>query len=118
MDKGEFVLAITWPSYVRKIKDKWEERQKRINFVIDRPILLIDDLFQKGTTPTEADIDIAWEIMEARNTYGRPTIITSERYLNEIFDLRESLHGRIKAHVGRNVIEIKRGIDRNNRLEE
>lgn len=57
-------------------------------------VLYIDDLFK--TTPTDADVGLAFEIINYRAMSNRVTLISSERTLDEILTIDEALGGRIK----------------------
>ena len=58
------------------------------------PVLYIDDFLKGGTT--EADIKIAYELLNARyNTEALRTVISSEYGLEEIMQIDEALGGRI-----------------------
>lgn len=74
-------------------------------------LLLIDDLL-KGK-PTDADLRIFMDILDSR--YGRnlPTIITTEKYLDELLSLDEAF-SRINERS--TVIQINREKERNLRL--
>ena len=61
-------------------------------------VLYIDDFFktEQGKPPTQADINLAFEIINAR--YNNPellTIITSERSIEELLDIDEAVGSRI-----------------------
>ena len=68
------------------------EYDEKINPFIDSDVLYIDDLFKsRGTSvpmPTEPDVRLAYQIINARYASGKPTIISCEWYL------REELHGQ------------------------
>ena len=74
-------------------------------------LLFIDDLFQGN--PTEADTQIAYDIINARYGENRATIITSEKYLSQIYGYRKSL-SRINEKAVR--VEIAQNEERNLRL--
>jgi DNA replication protein DnaC len=57
-------------------------------------LLYIDD-FLKGNSPSEAELSLAFEIINRRYQQNRLTIISSERLLNEIDDLDEATGSRI-----------------------
>lgn len=95
---GESVFYSVWPEEVGRIKTlkagdppdpQYEKTMERLKTA---PVLYIDDLF-KGKV-TEADLKIAFEILNAR--YNNPklrTIISSERDLKQIGD--SAIAGRI-----------------------
>ena len=71
-----------------------ERRTQELSAFIDAPVLYIDDFFK--TPPTEADKHLAFELLDAR--YGRadrPTILSSERTITELFEIDEAIAGRI-----------------------
>lgn len=65
-------------------------------------VLYIDDLFKGGRddfgklkAPTAADVNAAFEILNYRYSTSRPTIISSERTLDELNEIDEAIAGRI-----------------------
>lgn len=91
------------------------------------PVLYIDDLFKGGrdrdgkpAPPTEADIKIAFEIINYR--YNNPdlvTIISSEKSIAQIGAIDEAIAGRIaeRAKAGGYCFNIKRDPARNWRMK-
>lgn len=62
------------------------------------PLLYIDDLFKtgKGQKPTTADVNLAFEILNARyNDSHKLTILSSELRVEDLLDLDEALGSRI-----------------------
>ena len=61
-------------------------------------ILYIDDFFKtdKRTAPTAGDINVAFEIIDARYNNSLQTIISSERTIGEIMEADKAVGGRIK----------------------
>lgn len=55
--------------------------------------LYIDDFFRQN--PTQADISLAFDILNSRYNTGKLTIISSEKTLSEILSADEALGGRI-----------------------
>lgn len=96
LDRGIEVRYIVWRDFAREMKaivndDSYSERLNRLKNV---KVLYIDDLF-KGKY-TEADINLAFELINARyNGIGR-TLISSEFTINQICDIDEAIGGRIK----------------------
>lgn len=71
-----------------------ERRTALMQSFIDAPLLYIDDLFKSA--PTDADKHIAFELLDARSARDdRPTIISSERTLRDLFAIDEAIAGRI-----------------------
>ena len=71
-----------------------ERRSQLLDAFIDAPVLYIDDLFK--SQPTEADKHLAFELLSARyDRDDRPTIISCERTIAELFEIDEAIAGRI-----------------------
>ena len=58
------------------------------------PILYIDD-FLRNKQPTQAEIKLAFSIIDTRYQNGLKTIISSEKSLKELHGIDEALTGRI-----------------------
>ena len=56
-------------------------------------VLYIDDLFKSN--PTEADIRIAFQLLDYRNRNRLCTVISSERMIDEIYKINPAIGGRI-----------------------
>lgn len=76
-------------------------------------ILYLDDFMK--FTPTKADVDHAFELINRRTVGRRTTIITSERSLDELIGIDEALGGRIKQMCGAFSLNIVRKAGRNYR---
>ena len=76
---------------VMKDFDRYEDMMNRLKRA---PVLYIDDFLKGGTT--EADIKIAYELLNARyNNERLRTVISSEYGIGEIMQIDEALGGRI-----------------------
>lgn len=69
------------------------------------PVLYIDDLF-KGAV-TEADIKLAFEIINERYVNRMPTLFSSERNINEIAEIDEAIAGRINERAQHYALNVK-----------
>lgn len=78
-------------------------------------LLYIDDLF-KGNT-TEADIKLAFELIDQRYSRNNPTIISSELTISEIREIDEAIAGRIKEQAEFS-LNISNNKDRNYRFRK
>lgn len=111
----------------------WEQITKALKAIINEPeyavelgkletceVLYIDDLFKpiNDKPPTDADLRVAFELLNYRYVNGKPTIISSERYLGEIFDLDEATGGRIYEKSRGYTVIIDRDPQRNYRRKE
>jgi DNA replication protein DnaC len=86
--------------------------------------LYIDDLFKTGRVagktaqmPTEADINLAFEIINSRAIQRKPTIISSESNLFDLIQIDEAIGGRIKQRCGEYYLNIGSKNTKNYRME-
>lgn len=87
-------------------------------------VLYIDDLFKTGKDdqqmkqrPTRADVNLAFEIINARQAANKITIISSECTLTDIIDIDEAVGGRIKQKCGDHCVSIIPDRAKNYRLK-
>lgn len=88
------------------------ERLKRAN------VLYIDDFFKtrSGDKPTQGDLNIAFELLNHRYSNQIPTIISSERTINEILEIDEAVGSRIYERARGFCMNIGRDPEKNWRL--
>jgi DNA replication protein DnaC len=79
-------------------------------------VLYIDDFMKFD--PTKADIKQAFDLINLRYLKKNRTIITSERFLDEIIAIDGALGGRIKQRSGPYVISITRDPSRDYRINQ
>jgi len=81
-------------------------------------LLYIDDLFKTGSgaSPTSGDVNLAFEIINARYVRNLPTVISSERTLREILDVDEAIGGRIYECARGFCLNVSHSKDKNRRL--
>ena len=76
-----------------------DEEYERITSPLKRArVLYIDDLFKvgRGSAPTQGDVNLAFEILNARyNDRSKLTIISTERTLEELMEIDEATGSRI-----------------------
>ncbi len=112
----------------------WGEDSKRLKALVNEPnyqeeisvfkdadVLYIDDFLKvkSGETPTTADMNLAFEIINHRLlSRDKVTIISSEKTLDEILDYDEATMSRIYQNTGRYNISVGRDKTRNYRLKE
>lgn len=98
IDKGFEFRYMVWRNDAPRIKaliTDAEEYCREIMRLTDPHVLYIDD-FYKGNV-TEADINLAFQILDARYRYDHKiTVISSERTLDGILAIDEAVGGRIK----------------------
>ena len=96
----------------------------RMNRLKEVDVLYIDDFFsgrkERGgeiAKPTFADVRLAREILNHRYVNDKTTIISSEWYSMEIFDIDEALGGRIIEKSGKYCLNVGRNPEKNYRLK-
>ena len=108
----------------------WEQVSKALKAVMNEPeyqeelvklenaeVLYIDDLFKPiaDKPPTDADLRLAFELINFRYANRKITLISSERFLGEIFDMDEATGGRIYERSKGYMITVERDKSRNYR---
>jgi DNA replication protein DnaC len=100
--QGNSGKYMKWKDDVIQLKRSINDNtyDKLINDYIDVDVLYIDDLFKttRGSMPTSADADIAYKILDARNSRKLKTIISCELYLDEIDEIDEAVASRIEEY--------------------
>ena len=113
MRQGHKLRYFQWIKDGLRLKQLIGERElydKELNRWAEAPFLYIDDLYKQEIS--DADIRLLYEIINERYNNALPTIISSERTLEEIKNARggagEALAGRIYEMCdGRYCIEVK-----------
>ena len=103
---------------LKQFVNDFEMYQAKINLLKTVPLLYIDDFFktEQGKTPTQADIQLAYEILNYRYNKQLMTIISSELQVGELIEIDEAIAGRIVEMCRENVLNISRDTKRNYRL--
>lgn len=121
--KGRQVSYFPWREESARLKSALpESREELLRSWKEAEVLYIDDLFKTGRsgdgsrTPTAADVNLAFEILNYRYCRKLPTIISSEFHIEELLDIDEALAGRIRERAGKNLCLIRRDRKRNYRL--
>lgn len=121
MKAGRAVKYIRWNDTYQEIlrlsdnKDR-QLKEKKLAETDSAEILFIDD-FLKSVKPSEAEKSLAFNIIEKRYVRSKPTIISSEKTLGEINEIREDIAGRIYEKTGdRFLLKIPRDINKNYRF--
>jgi DNA replication protein DnaC len=121
--RNKEVKYMLWIDDSRKIKnDNFDGDGNLIEYYKSVEVLYIDDLFKVGRgygddwqRPTQGDIKLAFEILNAREHRGKITIISTEYPMYELFDIDEATAGRIKDNCGEFIINIAKGEGKNYR---
>ena len=123
LNEGKEVMYLVWSDVsplLKALKMREGEYQKEIEKYKRIPVLYIDDFLKtrRQEPPTDADINIAFELINARyNDREKITIISSEWTVQEIMDFDEGLGSRIYASTGNYKLSISRNLGKNYRLK-
>lgn len=114
---GKQVVYMLWTSEIREIKaNAKDEYANRVDRFRRSEVLYIDDLF-KGKV-TEADIQIAYELINWRYNSNLITLISSELSLYDLIKVDAATAGRIKEKSGKNVLSVAPDIKKNWRFRD
>lgn len=122
---GDEVRYMPWRDAVAELKGlslDSERRAELISAYKKAQILYIDDLYKVGkaadgtSNPTGADVQLAFEIVNYRDTNHLPTIVSTEKTPHELVEIDEATGSRIVGLAGDNVYSIGRDQKRNYRL--
>ena len=122
--QGKGVRYMIWTEEATKLKalkTDDENYAREINKWKTAEVLYIDDFLKtrNGALPTDGDINLAFEIINARyNNRALRTIFSGERGLNEIMELDEAMGSRIYQRCGKYKLKIGWGEGRNYRTRE
>ncbi len=123
--KGKQVVYAAWRQEIAEIKGMSldaDRRTEKLNELKTAEVMYIDDLFKTGAgtdgeaRPTSADISLAFEILNARYTSRRPTIISTEFFLEQLLALDEATTGRMIEMAKGHILAIGKKPGRNYRL--
>ena len=99
LDVGVDVRYMLWRDVsvqAKAVANDAEEYARIVDPLKVVDLLYIDDLFKAGTVPTAADVNLVFEIINARyNDSGKLTIISTERGLDELLSIDEAIGSRI-----------------------
>lgn len=117
------VRYMQWLNEARKLKSSVndEDFEEVASEFIDPPVLYIDDLLKQKYVDSpvfsEADIKIAFTILNARYLMNKPTIISSEWGLTtQLLDADEGVFSRVFERCNGFIIKISRDTRNNYRL--
>lgn len=115
-------MLFAWIEKSKKLKrfSDDDNNEREIEAFKTVPLLYIDDLFKtRGSTGiTEADINLALDIIDYRYRNNLTTIISTEMSIDEIISISEALGGRIKQKSKEYTVYISKDIRKNKRLRD
>ena len=120
--KGNRAKYMLWRDEITQLKqivNDAEMYQAKINLLKTVPVLYIDDFFktEKDKIPTQADINVAYEILNSRYNSKLITIISSELTTGDIIEIDEAIAGRIIEMSKDYCLNLKKDRARNYRLK-
>ena len=117
---GRKVVYMAWVDAIKELKQNSMDKEaynKKISKYKDAEILLIDDLFKGGVT--EADIRIAFEIINHRYINNLPLMVSSEYRIKDMLNVDEAVGSRIYEMAKGFFVEVKgNGTENNYRLRD
>ena len=122
LKSGHSVIYMLWRDEATKLKaciTDDAEYAKLITPIKTAEVLYIDDFFktQQGKPPTQADVNLAFEILNYRyNNRKLMTIISTERTVADLLDIDEAVGSRIYERTKDFCVEILPGAGKNYRL--
>lgn len=115
--QGKYIKYVNYLELVRNLSQNAMDKEyyyRIIGQYKNIPVLLIDDLF-KGAT-SEAQKRYIYEIVDYRYNKQRITIVTTEKSIDELFDVDEAIASRLVQMSNGFIVSMK-GI-KNQRLEK
>jgi len=111
LEKGMPVYYMIWNADARSLKASVNDDEKydiEISKLQTVDVLYIDDLFKCkfDALPTDADVRLAYEILNARYNAKITTLISSEFTIDALSELDAALAGRVKEAGGRYITNI------------
>lgn len=116
MASGVAVIYMAYRNAITKLKQTItdeENYERELSQYISARVLYIDD-FLKGRL-TEADVNIMYEIVNARYMQSRPIILSTEKSPNDLLVFDEAIGSRLIEMCRGNIIELQ-GKELNHRL--
>lgn len=121
LKEGRAARYMLWGDEITAIKQAVidsEQYDKLLNTAKNAEILYIDDFFKtrSGESPSKADVDTTFKIINYRYNEQLPTLISSELSIKEISNIDEALAGRIAEMSKPNAIYITKDKRKNQRF--
>lgn len=123
LDNGITVKYMLWRDEVVNLKAKVNNDEEYSRAIIPYKtvkMLYIDDFFKTmhGETPTQGDVNLAFEILNYRyNNKSLITILSGERTMESLLDIDEAVGSRIYQRTKDYCINISRDVNKNYRLQ-
>lgn len=120
--EGKNIRYLVWPKEIKTLKALSNDRgyDQFISSFVNAEVLYIDDFFKQrqGSEPTSADVNIAFEILNARlSEPGKITIISSEIVFDKLITYDEGTISRIAEMAGEFLLNVSTDRNKNYRLK-
>lgn len=124
INDGREVIYAPWRETIQDIKRQMRNDYQGI-LLLDElkkaDVVYIDDFMksssaQGNSSPTDADVSIAYELINVRYVGNKTTIFSTERNMTELLSYDEAMAGRIAEKCGDNIVNIPQDIHKNYRL--
>lgn len=115
MSQGKRVFFCRWGRVMNDLKTYKGLDTPLYHKCEDVPVLFLDDLY-KGN-PTEFEIKATAELIDYRYANNLPTIITSEKYPDELMEIDTATLGRMFERCGDCWFEMPRGRENDYRMQ-
>jgi len=120
LKSGMPVYYMIWNTDVKKLRatvNDGEAHEREIARLQTMEVLYIDDLFKckHNAEPSDADVKLAFEILNARYNAQLTTLISSEFSIDELSDIDTAIAGRINQMCGKFLTNIARKASRDYR---
>lgn len=111
LKRGEVVKYTIWLDIFKKL-DSNRYNEARYNEIIheltETPVLVIDDFLKQDKQKISAALEIAFEIINTRSNKNKVCIISSEYFIDEIYNMDHAIGGRITEKAKKYIIQLKR----------
>ena len=123
LSQGRRVQYRAWRDTAREIKGAAldpQERKRLVEPLLSADVLYLDDFLKaaSGHRPTDADVELAFDLLNSRYLRKATTILSTEWSVRDLLDLDGALGSRIfeMTNNGKRFLEISPGEGRNWRL--
>ena len=122
IEAGKSTRYLVWPKEIKTLKALMNEREydRYIGSFIGADVLYIDDFFKQrqGCEPTSSDVNIAFEILNARLfDPNKITVISSEIPFDRLLSYDEGTISRVAEIAGVFVLNVCNDVNKNYRLK-
>ena len=117
--KGKRLRHMLWLEEATRMKFDMQNNSENVHKFITPDVLYIDDFLKTrgDTEPSDAEIEIAYQIIDGRYRDNKTTIISTEKSMQQIQSYDSAVHGRLMEMSRNNILQITRDKDKNYRIQ-